>query len=796
MSLIRKLSQSPRATRRSSSARRARFEVESLESRVVLYSASGNLWPSAQLVTLSFMPDGASIGGRPSNLMATFNAKFGSAAAWQNVVLRAAQVWAQQTNINFAVVPDNGAGVGTGSYQQGDPGFGDIRIGGYNFGDSTLAGAYMPPAVNNFSAAGDFQFNTSQTFNMNSAFHLFTVAAHEIGHTLGLHHSSVGSAQMYANYNGIKSALATDDINGIRSIYGGARAADGYDAIASNGTTATATDITSLIDTTALTALVSDLDITTTTDQDFYKFQAPVGLSGTTTIGVVSQGLSLLSPKVTISNAAGTSLGTISSSNYGATLSLIVSGLTAGDTYYVKVNGVDSTAFGTGAYALTLNFGTGSSPTVPLPNTQLLNGSPIRGGGGEAIKVAQETLVNTYTAGAQETNGVSPGSVAMDGNGNYVVTWASKGQDGDGWGVYAQRFDASGDKRGGEFRVNSTTQDNQADASVAMNEGGEFVVTWASKGQDGDGWGVYAQRFDASGARRGGEFRVNSATDKDQADASVAMNEGGEFVVTWASKGQDGDGWGVYAQRFDASGDKRGGEFRVNSATRDDQANPSVAMGASGNFVIIWSSKGQDERKSWGVYAQRFDASGEEQGGEFRVNSTTDGDQKDSSVAMDDAGNFFVSWSSNQRGTTGWGIFGRQYRADGRSQGEEIQIETSSSQDQVHSTVAVDSYGHAVVVWSGNGTADKSGVFMQRFDLTRTDLADGISDFLESEGHDHDHDAQRQQSKSHFAEPDLDLISDVASAVESRGARGNRVRLLDRPGFPWWGARRRLVGHR
>ncbi len=389
MSLIRKPRQSPRASRRSPSARRDWFEVEALESRVVLYSASGNFWPSAQVVTISFMPDGTNIAGKTSNLMAAFNAKFGSAATWQNVVLRAAQSWAQQANINFAVVPDNGAAVGSGSYQQGDPGFGDIRIGGYNYGNSTLASAFMPPPVNNFSAAGDFHFNTGQAFNINKIYDLFTVATHELGHTLGLRHSSVFASQMYANYNGIKSALATDDISGIRSIYGGARANDGYDAVASNETTAAATDVTSLIDATALTALATGLDITTTADQDYYKFVAPAGLAGTTRIGVVSRGLSLLSPLVTITNAAGTGLGTASSTGYGATLSLDVVGLTAGETYYVKVDGVDATAFGTGAYALTLNFGTGASPTVPLPDTRLLNGSPIQGGGGETLKAGR-----------------------------------------------------------------------------------------------------------------------------------------------------------------------------------------------------------------------------------------------------------------------------------------------------------------------------------------------------------------------------------------------------------------------
>src|SRR5262249_21128659 len=39
-----------------------------------------------------------------------------------------------------------------------------------------------------------------------------------------------------------------------------------------------------------------------------------------------------------------------------------------------------------GRYAMTLNFGTGPSPTVPLPNTQTPNGNPIVGGGGQADK--------------------------------------------------------------------------------------------------------------------------------------------------------------------------------------------------------------------------------------------------------------------------------------------------------------------------------------------------------------------------------------------------------------------------
>jgi predicted Zn-dependent protease len=380
-----------RAPRRSGS--RAQLRVEQLEAREVPYAVSGGAWIHPELITISFVPDGTVLGynSQGQAITSTLFSDFGSrwsTGTWQTAILKGAQVWARQTNINFAIVADDGSEVGlTGQYQQGAPNYGDIRIGGANYtaqGASFLAQAWMPPQINNWAIAGDIQFNTAAGFNVGSTFDLFTVAAHEVGHALGLDHSGDPNAVMYSAYPGLKTDLIADDVNGIRNIYSNnqARAKDAYEGILGNNGFTTSTLVG--LNATTKTALVTDLDITTTTDADFFKFVVPAGSSSTVRINVQSAGLSLLAPKVYLYNsffqlkgfANGTGL-------YGTTQTITFTGIAPLQIYYVKVTGADLTAFGTGKYALTINTGTGADPVVPLPNTQTANGTPLVTGGGQ-----------------------------------------------------------------------------------------------------------------------------------------------------------------------------------------------------------------------------------------------------------------------------------------------------------------------------------------------------------------------------------------------------------------------------
>jgi len=71
------------------------------------------------------------------------------------------------------------------------------------------------------------------------------------------------------------------------------------------------------------------------------------------------------------------------------------------------------------------------------------------------------------------------------------------------------------------------------------------------------------------------------------------------------------------AGNVDASGVAQGGEFRVNTYTAGDQMYPAVAMNrTTGDFVVVWESYGQAKASAWSIYAQRYNLAGAAQGGD------------------------------------------------------------------------------------------------------------------------------------------------------------------------------------
>jgi hypothetical protein len=268
-----------------------------------------------------------------------------------------------------------------------------------------------------------------------------------------------------------------------------------------------------------------------------------------------------------------------------------------------------------------------------------------------------EFRVNSYTTSTQQHP-----AVASRPDGDFMVVWRSVGQVGNDWGLFGQRYGTSGMPEGTEFRVSSETGQNHFEFDIGVDGGGNFVAVWNRPNAATQNNDVFFQRYDPAGGSLGGETLANAYTTNLQSNAAIAPQPGGGLVVVWSSAGPEGlSNVGIFGRRFDAAGEPIGADFHVNAYTTGEQSVPSVASDGDGNFVVAWESDGQDGQ-GYGIFARRFDATGRPDGGEFRVNSVTADSQRYPRVASAADGDFMVVWQSPD--ASGSGVFARRFAPD------------------------------------------------------------------------------------------------------------------------------------
>ncbi|MFK8019141.1 MAG: PKD domain-containing protein [Pseudomonadales bacterium] len=380
----------------------------------------------------------------------------------------------------------------------------------------------------------------------------------------------------------------------------------------------------------------------------------------------------------------------------------------------------------------------------------------------DLLVAGDESLVNPASPNSEETSGAdrgSPNAIAMDAAGNTVVVWSDAARDGSGFGVYAQRFNANGDKVGSEILVNTDTNLDQRYATVAMDDSGRFAVAFTAT--DGNEEGIYLRRFQADGTAID-EFQLLVNSDRisgSQINPSIAANGAGEMVIAYENNGL----WsGIYAQHFDMISPAPGNQLPGTSTwpVSGDSANkPSADINDSGRIVITWEDDGnlyarrydhnnstalsgrQDLNLAFadehtvnvavhdngefaiayrsdifgfnGIWARHFNVDGTAQGFATRVNNTG----QNASIAAGSDGSYVVVFEDSDG--DGNGVFARRYDNNLSAQGGVFQVNSSNAADQQHASVVVDDINNYSIVWSGNGTQagqeDANGVFKRQF---------------------------------------------------------------------------------
>ncbi len=326
--------------------------------------------------------------------------------------------------------------------------------------------------------------------------------------------------------------------------------------------------------------------------------------------------------------------------------------------------------------------------------------------------------VNVNGAGNQ-----SRPEVAMLSGGGAVVVW--EGIAGGSEDVFARFFVPSNNNLvavTGDVPVNSYTPEPQEDPVVAALDNDESVVVWSSYNQTpGNMKDVYFQRFSGTGQKLGGEVRVNQTLTLNQRTPDVVRLQDGRFAVAWISESAYLAGGtnqlyavDVMARIYDSAGVPQTNQFKISSTT-NACANPKLAANADGGFLVTWSQKDTLTRdNSWDILARSFSASAEG-GTERMLNSYRYGDQfgpKPASLGSD----YFVIWTSLRQDGSHEGVFGRFLKPNGLPDGDEFQVNTTSVNKQILPDLASDGGTRFLAVWSGfTGVSGGFDVFGQRY---------------------------------------------------------------------------------
>ena len=280
--------------------------------------------------------------------------------------------------------------------------------------------------------------------------------------------------------------------------------------------------------------------------------------------------------------------------------------------------------------------------------------------------------------------------VAVGDSGIFVV-WQNI-VSGSGYEVFFQRFTFAGDSIGSRIIVNDDGgSSNQQLPKIDIAANGKIIVVWED--YRGGNWDVYAQLFDAGGNKIGSNFIVNDSTVNGQDQPECSMDYNGDFIVVWndyRSGNKD-----IYGQLYDSNGTPIGNNFLIN----DDggayyQNNVSCSMDSAGNFVVVWEDLRDGQSH---IYGQIFDPSGAPIGANIRLDENTGpGYQYNPSVSTN-GNQFIIAWEDSRDDRS---IYTRRFAMDGTPATDEAEVnDLNGTRSQRYPSVDMNINGNGVIVW-------------------------------------------------------------------------------------------------
>jgi hypothetical protein len=272
---------------------------------------------------------------------------------------------------------------------------------------------------------------------------------------------------------------------------------------------------------------------------------------------------------------------------------------------------------------------------VAWSNSSINNGDSVYY---EMYDEDNQKMVPSHAAstGDYYCNGAQDCKVAVAPSGRFAITWSAR-HTGDpnwpfsDWQPSARAFDADGNPMCGEILVacegfpetcsGDTAYFSHGMASgnisdVAIQDNGDFVVSYRRDNSfDCAKEFYFLRRYNADGTPKGPNIPINDQTNCmawPEAPRIASDSIGNLLVVFQVNIGLNSDSWNNFGQRFEPTGARMGGNYRINDVPATEAATSiryfSADMNRAGLVAMVWWDWGSLAPR-WNLIMQIMDVS-------------------------------------------------------------------------------------------------------------------------------------------------------------------------------------------
>ncbi|MEH6421684.1 PPC domain-containing protein [Pseudomonas sp. CGJS7] len=294
--------------------------------------------------------------------------------------------------------------------------------------------------------------------------------------------------------------------------------------------------------------------------------------------------------------------------------------------------------------------------------------------------------------------------IASDGTGNYVV--ATSGDQ----GVWATLFNRNGGVAVPTFQVHTAAH---LGVHAAMNEAGAFVLVYTRSVPDANGTPIYttlARTFNRDGTSRSNAIQVAHGDNYANYGATgVSIDAAGNFSVVMIHVG--GNKIQIRVNRYNGTGLLLNSYDQVNDTGSANEAGvdgASLAGNAAGEHMVGWRAFDMPTGTAY-VRAQRFGANGQKVGTPMLLDNDPAGSvgngRYQAKVGVADDGRFVAAWAARTSALDAnapWGVFAREYAADGTPMGAVFRVDSAAESIPVNMysvEVMMSPSGQYTVAW-------------------------------------------------------------------------------------------------